>query len=75
MNRTADSLALGTILSDRSAADREAALKALAASVDHNDARCPECGSAELTSNTAPTSSSDYTLLCLACGEQHCPNE
>lgn len=32
------------------------------------------CGSRDLTGNDAPTSSSEYTLLCLVCGEQHYPN-
>jgi hypothetical protein len=74
MSRTADAMALDIILSNRSDAERRSALKALAASVDHTDAQCPECGSRDLTGNDAPTSSSEYTLLCLGCGEQHCPN-
>lgn len=77
MNRnapTADHLALGILVSNLSADRKKAALKALAARVEHTDERCPECGSRDLTGNDAPTSSSEYTLLCLGCGEQHCPN-
>jgi hypothetical protein len=71
---TADGLALEIILSPRSAAVRKSALKSLAARVEHTAECCHECGSREHTDNGAPATSSEFTLRCLDCGEQWCPN-
>lgn len=70
--RTADGLALEIMLSNRTAAQRKAALVALAAQL--TPAACPECGGTNLDDNGTAPSSYDHTVCCTACGHQWCPN-
>ena len=70
--RTADGLALEIMLSRRTPALRDAALRSLATQLA--PAACPECGGADLQDDDTAPSSHDHTLLCVGCGHQWNPN-